>query len=170
MLVLVLVAAIGFAVYSSGNLLGNSSIAVGGYSISAPGRPGPETKNGGIIERTALSRRTGSQFAMMHVPFMPGKSIDADSFATALEQRSRRLRRGTVERLGMRGITFAAEQGFNGASADGEIFDVSDGILVIYYIPGSEIASIKGKEAKYTGDKERQLDDPATFFASLQRD
>jgi len=83
--------------------------------------------------------------------------------------RSRSVETNPVQRLSLEGIHFSAEKSINSADAEGEAFPISDGVLIVLYQPGSSLATQKGRDVKYSGQKERELDRVEEYFASLKR-
>lgn len=116
-----------------------------------------------------LNPRTGSQFQLIHVRNEGFRTVNPEVFIQGLKMRSRSVETNPVQRLSLEGIHFSAEKSINSADAEGEAFPISDGVLIVLYQPGSSLATQKGRDVKYSGQKERELDRVEEYFASLKR-
>lgn len=160
---------IGFVVYRSGVLVGTAEMSIAGFSAKAPGKIAERNANMSSNEVGILNPRTGSQFQLIHVRSEGFRTVDPNAFIQGLKMRSGSMESKPVTRLGLAGFHFTAENSFNSADAEGEVFPISDGVLIALYQPGSSLAAMKGRDVKHTGQKERELDRVEDFFASLKR-
>lgn len=167
MLLLVVVGVVGYAVYNS-NLM-KAEMTLAGYSTQAPGRFVGENRGSGQIEVMIQNRRTRSQYQMIHVHHSFGRQVTPELFLLGMEQMGTVSERSPITRGGLQGFHFRATNSRTSAPLEGEVFPVSDGLLVLTYQRGSELLEANGRDAKYEGQRERDLDDPDSFFASLKK-
>lgn len=169
MLVLGVLGTVGFVAYRSGMFVGTAEMSIAGFSAKAPGKLAVRNATMANNEVGILNPRTGSQFQLIHVRSEGLRTVNPDVFMQGLKMRSGKLESKPVNRLGLTGIHFFAANSFNSADAEGEVFQIPNGVLIALYQPGSSLADMKGRDVKYTGQKERDLDRVDDFFASLKR-
>lgn len=169
MILLVGLGTIGFVVYRSGVLVGTDEMSIAGFSAKAPGRLAARNASMSSNEVGILNPRTGSQFQLIHMRSEGFRTVNPDAFIQGLKLRSRSVDTKPTTRLGMQGVHFFAEKSLNSADSEGEVFPIADGVLIVLYQPGSSLADVKGREIKYEGQKEREIDRVEEFFASLAR-
>lgn len=160
---------VGFVMYRSGALGGATEMSIAGYSAKAPGRLAGKGSNLEDFEVAIINPWTGSQFQLIHLENEPMQRVTIDIFLERLRSTSGATTTEPVTRIGLNGIRFEAKKALGVGDSEGEVYTISNGVLVVLYTRGSSLASLKGLRVKYTGDKERQFDDVDEFFQSLTR-
>ena len=159
---------IGFLVVNGGGFL-STEMSIAGYSAKAPGRLASKNSSMTNDEVGILNPGTGSQFQLIFVRNSGLRVATPETFIEGLRGMSSSLTSKPVTRLGMNGIAFDAKNAVNSADAEGEVFPISGGALIVLYQPGSSLAGGKGRDVKYTGERERSLDKVDAFFESLAK-
>lgn len=149
---------------------GWQSAELRGYTIDMPGGKEPETRaqpSAVMVahEMRARRRETGSQYSLV-VGDLGGAVADMTVDDFVGNGRIMLVNRQSIERNGVRGVSGKIISGV-GAGSEAEIFVHNRHLVMSLYSPYSVIKDEVGGRMKPKA-KEREMDEPEKFFASLR--
>ena len=154
------------AVWRFNPFTASTTLTSGRYKATAPGWP-VKTKSSGGASSASRSWRTGSVFELGIYREATASDASLDEYMQSVRFRGgadvRRVQRG--ELIGMH---YRLPVGQSMPQHEAEVFPLPEGLLLMIYINGSDIADREGKPRRRTAQESREIDDPDAFFASLE--
>ncbi len=169
--VLGVVGLVAVLVYFGSTAESKSTISLAGYSVDAPGKVVPESKQGGAVSHGIHHRRTNSEFAISTKQVAaPGQNFELEKLIQMMRQLGSNVRSQTpISRAGLSGYQMKM-RGVTGLETEVEVYKINaQDVLLLTYVSG-KVKHDAGM-GKLDRDPEtiQKLDDPDAFFSSLRK-